>query len=93
MTKLSLAFLAGTVLTTIAVVLNGGHVLGFAILGFLVPAHHHAPNHAICSALITLALRAKGCEWFPFPLASPAHLVNPRDLLLILSAQMRIPGI
>jgi hypothetical protein len=34
--KHALCFLAGTVLTTIAVVLNGGHVLGFAILGFLV---------------------------------------------------------
>jgi hypothetical protein len=34
--KHALCFLAGTVLTTIAVVLNGGHVLGFAILGFLI---------------------------------------------------------
>jgi hypothetical protein len=60
-----------------------------AILGFLIPAHHHAVNHAICSALIALALRA--CNYFQWPLAAPAHLIDPRDLLLILSARMAIP--
>ncbi len=60
-----------------------------AILGFLVPAHHHAPNHAICSALVTLALRA--CGYFRWPLAAPAHLIDPRDLLLMLSARMAVP--
>jgi hypothetical protein len=60
-----------------------------AILGFIVPHHEHIPNHAICSALVTLALRA--CEWFQFPLAAPAHLVDPRDLLLMVSGRQRVP--
>jgi len=60
-----------------------------AILGFLLPKHEHTPNHAICSALISLALRA--CEYFRWPLATPAHLIDPRDLLLIISARMAVP--
>jgi hypothetical protein len=48
-------------------------------------------GHAICSALITLALRA--CGWLQWPIAAPAHLVDPRDLLLIISGRMQIPGI
>lgn len=64
-----------------------------AIIGFLIPAHEHVADHAICSALITLALRAPGSEWFSWRLASPAHLISPRDLLLILSSHMQIPGI
>ena len=60
-----------------------------AILGFLLPEHEHAPEHVICSALITLALRA--CNWFQFPLAVPAHLIDPRDLLLLVSGRMKIP--
>jgi len=60
-----------------------------AILGFLIPEHEHTLDHAICSALITLALRA--CEWFPFPLAAPAHLVDPRDLLLMISSRQHVP--
>lgn len=63
-----------------------------AIVGFLIPEHLHLPQHAICSALITLALRSHGCEWFPYPLAAPAHLIDPRDLLLLLSARLKIPG-
>lgn len=62
-----------------------------AIIGFVIPEHEHIPNHTICSALITLALRAKGCEYFRWPLAAPAHLIDPRDLLLILSARMLVP--
>lgn len=64
-----------------------------AILGFILPAHEHQTNHAICSALVTLALRAPGCEWFRWRLAAPAHLVDPRDLLLMLSTHMQIPGV
>lgn len=64
-----------------------------AILGFLVPGHEHLPDHAICSALITLALRAPGVEWFKWRLAAPTHLVDPRDLLLMLSTHMQIPGV
>jgi hypothetical protein len=62
-----------------------------AILGFILPDHEHIPDHAICSALVTLALRAKGCEWFEWSLAAPAHLVDPRDLLLLISGRMAVP--
>ena len=62
-----------------------------SILGFIIPGHLHLPNHAICSAKITLALRK--CEWFQWPLAAPAHLIDPRDLLLMISARQQIPGI
>ena len=60
-----------------------------AILGFVLPSHRHTPEHAICSALIVLGLRA--CGWFQYPLAAPAHLINPRDLLLLVSGRVRIP--
>jgi hypothetical protein len=60
-----------------------------AIIGFLIPEHEHIPNHAICSALIALALRA--CNYFQWPLAAPAHLIDPRDLLLMLSRRMLVP--
>jgi hypothetical protein len=62
-----------------------------AILGFIIPGHEHLAGHAICSALITLALRA--CGWLQWPIAAPAHLVDPRDLLLIISGRMQVPGI
>jgi hypothetical protein len=60
-----------------------------AIIGFVIPEHEHTLNHAICSALITLALR--DCEWFAWPLATPAHLIDPRDLLLLISGRMLVP--
>lgn len=60
-----------------------------AIIGFLLPSHQHTVNHSICSALITLGLRA--CGWFKAPLAAPAHLISPRDLLLIISGRMTVP--
>lgn len=60
-----------------------------AILGFILPEHEHVVDHAICSALITLALRA--CNWFPAPLAAPAHLIDPRDLLLLISGRVAVP--
>ncbi len=62
-----------------------------AILGFIIPEHFHVANHVICSAVSTLALRR--CEWFEWPVAAPAHLISPRDLLLMISARMQIPGI
>lgn len=60
-----------------------------AILGFILPEHEHTLDHAICSALISLALRS--CGWFQWPLAAPAHLVDPRDLLLLISGRMLVP--
>ena len=60
-----------------------------AIFGFVIPLHEHTLNHAICSAFWTLELRAGG--WFKWPLAAPAHLIDPRDLLLIISGRMEVP--
>ncbi len=62
-----------------------------AIFGFIIPEHFHKVNTAICSAKAALALRK--CGWFARPLAAPAHLISPRDLLLMLSTQMQIPGV
>lgn len=62
-----------------------------AIVDFVLPVNWHLFNHLICSAFMTLALRKKG--YFRYPLAAPAHMINPRDLLLIISGQMEIPGI
>lgn len=58
-----------------------------AIIGFVAPGHHHLKMHAICSAKMVLALRTKGCEWFPSrsALTAPAHCIDPRDLLLMIS--------
>lgn len=64
-----------------------------SIIGFVVPEHFHLQQHVICSALQTLALRAPGCEWLKWRLSAPAHLVDPRDLLLMLSTHMQIPGV
>lgn len=62
-----------------------------SIGGFVIPEHLHLPNHAICSALQTLALR--DCGWLAWPIARPAHLVSPADLLTMISARMEVPGI
>lgn len=62
-----------------------------AILGFTLPWHEHTKFRAICSAKMVLLLRTKGCEVFPWPLTVPAHLVDPRDLMLMLSAFVEIP--
>lgn len=62
-----------------------------AIIGFVDPGHHHIPLTAICSAKCALGLRAPGCEYFRWPTTVPAHLVDPRDLLLILSTHVEIP--
>lgn len=62
-----------------------------AIIGFIIPEHFHTPNTAICSAIATLGLRA--CKWLEWPVAAPAHLISPRDLLLMISARMEVPGI
>lgn len=64
-----------------------------AIVSFALPFNFHVFGHAICSAKVTLGLRTKGCEWFPsgVPLAVPAHLISPRDLLFALSAIVEIP--
>lgn len=61
-----------------------------AILDYAVPGlDAHEAGHAICSAFMALALRK--AQWFKWPLAVPAHLINPRDLLLMLSGMVEIP--
>lgn len=62
-----------------------------AIIGFAIPGHHHAKFEAICSAKMFLLLRL--VDWFPshVPMAVPAHCIDPRDLLLILSAIVPVP--
>jgi hypothetical protein len=62
-----------------------------AIIGFGVSFHEHQKFHAICSAKMFLLLRTKGCEYFRWPTVVPAHLVDPRDLMLILSTHVEIP--
>jgi hypothetical protein len=60
-----------------------------AIFGFAAPdVHLHIPDTAICSAIMTLALRA--CGYFPMPLTVPAHHISPRDLMLIVSSHVQI---
>jgi hypothetical protein len=60
-----------------------------SIIGFVIPEHEHLLNHTICSALIAMGLRS--CKWFNWPLAAPAHLIDPRDLLLLISGRMLVP--
>lgn len=69
----------------------GEHYDWTAVFGFIIPEHFHKVNTAICSAKAALALRK--CGWFSSPLAVPAHLTSPRDLLLTISGRMAIPGI
>jgi hypothetical protein len=62
-----------------------------SIFDFIVPVNRHTTDRAICSAFMTLALRH--CGWLQWPVAAPAHLISPRDLLLMISAKMQVPGI
>lgn len=63
-----------------------------AILGFAMPDfHEHVFGHLICSAFMTAALRAPGCEYFPWPLTKPFHGISPDLLLAILSTHVEIP--
>jgi hypothetical protein len=60
-----------------------------AILGFAMPGHFHFKFHAICSAKMFLLLRA--VNYFQWPVTVPAHEMDPRDLMLILSTCVEIP--
>lgn len=66
-----------------------------AIFGFVIPIHEHKVDHVICSACVTLFLRVEppspAKAFFPYPLAAPAHLIDPRDLLLGFSMTVRVP--
>lgn len=61
-----------------------------AIADFVLPVNFHQTGHAFCSAVMTLAMRA--ADWFPSrsALATPAHQISPRDLLLMLSGIVEI---
>jgi hypothetical protein len=62
-----------------------------SVISFVAPdLNLHEVNHLICSAMMTAALRCKGCEYFPMPLTVPFHHISPRDLLLILSSHVQI---
>lgn len=61
-----------------------------SIFGFMAPdVHAHAPEHIICSALITYGIR--DCGIFQWPLTVPFHHVSPRDLFLIASTMVEVP--
>jgi hypothetical protein len=60
-----------------------------AIVSFADPAENlHTSHSSICSAIMTLALRA--ADVFPWPLTVPAHHISPRDLFLIMSTHVEI---
>lgn len=62
-----------------------------SIISFGAPdINLHDVGHLICSAIMTAALRTKGCEYFPVPLTVPFHHITPRDLMLMLSSHVQI---
>lgn len=61
-----------------------------AIVDYLLPLALHETRHLICSAFVTLALKAGG--EFVFPLAAAPHATSPRDVLFWLSGRMAIQG-
>jgi hypothetical protein len=60
-----------------------------AIFGFALTGHHHDVNTAFCSAKMFLLLRKIG--YFKWPVITPGHEIDPRDLMLILSVCVEIP--
>lgn len=63
-----------------------------AILDYAIPTLDlHKYNHSICSAKMLLCMRAAPAPVLHWPMTVPAHLVNPRDFLFLLSALVEIP--
>lgn len=62
----------------------------FDFVDFVLPFDLHQRDHLICSAFMTLTARRAGA--LPYRLACRAHEISPRDLLLIFSGRMAIPG-
>lgn len=60
-----------------------------AIVDYVAPLNMHGIGHLICSAFATMVLRHG--KFFTHPLAARAHAIDPRDVLLLISAQMPIP--
>jgi hypothetical protein len=63
-----------------------------AILSYVLPWHFHIKFDAICSAKMFLLLRDV-VDWFPShaPVVVPAHCIDPRDLLLMISVVIMVP--
>lgn len=62
-----------------------------SILDYALPVNLHVFNHSICSAIMELGLRTKGCECLRWPVTVPSHLISPRDLLLMISCLIEVP--
>jgi hypothetical protein len=70
-----------------------------SIIDYALPVDLHIFNDAICSATVELGLRATPAgqmasafkPWLRWPVTVPAHLISPRDLLLMLSCLVEIP--
>lgn len=60
-----------------------------AILDYAVPTNFHLDHDFICSALMADTLQAG--KAFPGTLAVPTYLISPRDLLLLVSALVKLP--
>lgn len=61
-----------------------------ALIDYVLPLDLHVPGDKICSAYGVMTLRHG--KFFKCPLAVRAHAIDPRDLLLLISAQMPIPA-
>src|ERR1035438_133808 len=61
-----------------------------SILDYVLPVDFHISGDAICSAAMELALRASPAPYLHWPVTVPAHLISPRDLLLMLSCIVEI---
>jgi hypothetical protein len=60
-----------------------------SIVSFVIPSWNlHKVGELICSAITGAALRKS--EVFPWPLAVPFHHLSPRDILLLLSAVVKV---
>jgi hypothetical protein len=60
-----------------------------SILGFaFTQTNFHTVGHLVCSAIMAAALRH--CGYLQWPMTVPFHLIDPRDLLLILSTHVEI---
>jgi hypothetical protein len=59
-----------------------------AILGFAAERNWREPDSWFCSELQARALEV--CGWFPYPLELARYKITPGDLLLAVSAKMKI---
>jgi hypothetical protein len=62
-----------------------------SIIDYVLPVDFHLFGDAICSATMELGMRAQPAPYLHWPVTAPAHLISPRDLLLMLSCLVEIP--